>query len=77
MYLEFMPCTFTNYYQACVVIIMILHSLAIKIVTKIDKSAAFKKKKLQPISQSSGYCARPSLQTDLTLNSLCPVQIPE
>lgn len=56
---------------------MILHSLAIKIVTKIDKSAAFKKKKLQPISQSSGYCARPSLQTDLTLNSLCPVQIPE
>jgi len=44
LYLEFMPSTFTNDYQAYVIIIMILNSLAIKIVTKIDNSAAFKKK---------------------------------
>jgi len=39
-----MPCTFTDDYQAYVVIIMILHSLAIKIMIKTDKIAAFKKK---------------------------------
>jgi hypothetical protein len=44
LYLEFMPCTFINDYQGYMVIIMILHSLATKIVTRTDKSAAFKKK---------------------------------
>jgi len=39
-----MSCTFTNDYHAYMVIIMILYSLAIKTITRIDKSAAFKKK---------------------------------
>jgi len=67
-----MSCTFTNDYHAYMVIIMILYSLEIKTVTRIDKSAAFKKK-----SSADKSCARPNLQTDLTLNSLCPMQIPE